>query len=144
MNPDLTFSHSFGSIGSANGQFNNPRDIAIDSQGLVYVADCDNYRIQKFSPVGNFLAHFGCYGSCPGQLYYPYGITIDIAITGLVYICEYGNNRVSVFTSNGVFVSSFGREGNNIDQFSKPIGLSFDKKGLLHVCDFYNNRLVIY
>uniref|UniRef100_A0A1X7TY24 6-bladed beta-propeller n=1 Tax=Amphimedon queenslandica TaxID=400682 RepID=A0A1X7TY24_AMPQE len=38
--------------GSANGQFQYPRDIAINSQGLVYVADANNHRIQKFSPDG--------------------------------------------------------------------------------------------
>ena len=53
LNPDLTFSHSFGSEGSANGQFKYLCDIAIDSQGVVYVTDCDNNRIQKFSPDGN-------------------------------------------------------------------------------------------
>ena len=81
LNPDLTFSHSFGMKGSANGQFNNPRDIAIDSQGLVYVADLGNHRIQKFTPNGKFVAQFGSYG--PGQLNRPYGITIDTAGTGL-------------------------------------------------------------
>ena len=54
------------------------------------------------------------------------------------------NHRVSVFTSDGVFVSSFGREGSNIDQFNSPLGLRFDKKGFLYVCDYCNNRLVIY
>ena len=42
LNPDLTFSYSFGKKGSANGQFSNPCDIAIDSQGLVYVDDAGN------------------------------------------------------------------------------------------------------
>ena len=37
LNPDLTFSRLFGKKGSANGQFQVPGDIAIDSQGLVYV-----------------------------------------------------------------------------------------------------------
>ena len=144
LNPDLTFSHSFGKKGSANGQFNEPRDIAIDSQGLVYVADYGNHRIQKFTPNGKFVAQFGSYGSGPGQLNSPRGITIDTAGTGLVYVSEYGNNRVSVFTSDGVFVCSFGRLGRNIDQFNNPVGLTFNKEGLLYVCDFSNNRLVVY
>ena len=137
MNPDLTFSHSFGSIGSANGQFQYPRDIAIDSQGLVYVADCDNHRIQKFSPDGKFVGQLGTYGFCPGQLINPYGITIDTAATGLVYVSEWVNDGISVFTSDGVFVSRFGSRGNNF-------GLTFNKDGFLYVCDFGNNRLVVY
>ena len=144
LNPDLTFSHSFGSVGSANGQFQYPCHIAIDSQGLVYVADINNYRIQKFSPDGKFLAQFGSRGSSPGQLNRPYGITIDTAASGLVYVSEEGNNRVSVFTSDGVFVSSFGQKGSNIDQFSNPSVLTFNKEGLLYICDTINSRLVVY
>ena len=144
LNPDLTFSHSFGSEGSANGQFQSPNDIAIDSQGLVYVADYDNHCIQKFSPDGKFVGQFGTEGSGPGQLNSPSGITIDTVATGLVYVSEYGNNRISVFTSDGVFVSRFGSEGSNIDQFRYPTGLSFDKDGFLYVCDSDNSRLVVY
>ena len=144
LNPDLTFSHSFGSYGSAKGQFNNPCDIAIDSQGLVYVADWGNYRIQKFSPNGKFVARFGSKGSGPGQLDWPWGITIDIADTGLVYVSDSNNHRVSVFTSDGVFVSSFGSKGSNIDQFIEPQGLKFNREGLLYVCDYGNDRLVVY
>uniref|UniRef100_A0A1X7T0N0 RING-type domain-containing protein n=1 Tax=Amphimedon queenslandica TaxID=400682 RepID=A0A1X7T0N0_AMPQE len=144
LNPDLTFSHSFGSEGSANGQFNHPYNLAIDSQGLVYVADTNNHRIQKFSPDGKFVGQFGTKGSCPGQLNSPFGIASDTAATGLVYVSEEGNDRISVFTSDGVFVSKFGSEGSNIGQFKGPFGLSFDKDGVLYVCDFSNNRIVVY
>ena len=88
LNPDLTFSHSFGSEGSAKGQFQLPHDIAIDSQGLVYVVDCYNDRIQKFSPDGKFVGQFGTHISGPGQLNDPVGITIDTAATGLVRTVE--------------------------------------------------------
>ena len=144
LNPDLTFSHSFGSEGSANGQFKYPSDIAIDSQGLVYVADASNHRIQKFLPNGKFVAQFGSRGSGPGQLSSPFGIIIDTAGTGLAYVSDSGNHRVLVFTSDGVFVSSFGRRGSNIDQFNNPYGLAFNREGLLYICDYLNNRLVVY
>uniref|UniRef100_A0A1X7U966 SMP-30/Gluconolactonase/LRE-like region domain-containing protein n=1 Tax=Amphimedon queenslandica TaxID=400682 RepID=A0A1X7U966_AMPQE len=144
LNPDLTFSHSFGSYGSANGQFQRPADIAIDSQGLVYVADCWNGRIQKFSPDGKFVGQFGTVGSRPGQLSYLSGIAIGTAATGLVYVSEEGNHRISVFTSDGVFVGKFGSKGSNIDQFYCPRGLAFDKDGLLYVCDCDNCRLFVY
>uniref|UniRef100_A0A1X7UVD2 B box-type domain-containing protein n=1 Tax=Amphimedon queenslandica TaxID=400682 RepID=A0A1X7UVD2_AMPQE len=144
LNPDLTFSHSFGSEGSASGQFQSPRDVAIDSQGLVYVADWDNHRIQKFSQDGKFVGQFGNKGSGSGLLYSPIGITIDNEATGLVYVSEWGNNRILVFTSKGVFTNSFGRWGSNIDNFQHPTGLAFDKDGFMYACDSGNGRLVVY
>uniref|UniRef100_A0A1X7UZ81 B box-type domain-containing protein n=1 Tax=Amphimedon queenslandica TaxID=400682 RepID=A0A1X7UZ81_AMPQE len=144
LNPDLTFSHSFGSIGLANGQFQYPRDIAIDSQGLVYVADRDNDRIQKFSPDGKFVGQFGNKIIGSGKLNQPVGITIDTAATGLVYVSD-GINRISVFTSNGVFVRNFARRGKSIRyQFYQPYGLAFDKNGFLYVCDSGNGRVVVF
>ncbi|XP_019857333.1 PREDICTED: E3 ubiquitin-protein ligase TRIM71-like [Amphimedon queenslandica] len=129
---------------SANGQFKAPRGIAVDSQGLVYVTDANNHRIQKFSPDGKFVGHFGSKGSGPGQLNKPNGIAIDTAATGLVYVSEWSNNCLSVFTREGVFICRFGKGGSDIDQFRDPIGLTFDKNGFLYVCDNGNNRIVVY
>ena len=154
LNLDLTFSHSFGSKGSANGQFNISCDIAIDSQGLVYVTDTDNHRIQKFSPDGKFIAQFG---GLP-NMNYPVGITIDTT-HGLVYItehCKYiassyfekavtsifpsyksrniSAERLLVFTTDGRFLHC-------ISQLFNARGLTLDNKGLLYVC---NNKIAIF
>lgn len=51
LSPDI------GSFGSANGTFNTPWSIAIDSQGFLYVSDTKNKRIQKFMP-GRFGEQF--------------------------------------------------------------------------------------
>ena len=145
LNPDLTFSHSFGSKGSANGQFLGPCNIATDTDGSVYVTDSGNHRVQKFSPDEQFVAQFGHgKGADLGQLDKPTGIAIDNAGTGLVYVSEGGNSRISVFTSDGDFVSCFGEKGDAFNQLNNPIGMAFNKGGLLHVCDYQNGRLVVY
>ena len=52
------FVRSWGQTGTANGQFRQPRALAIDAQGLVYVADAGNRRIQVFDGDGNFKTRF--------------------------------------------------------------------------------------
>ena len=144
LNPDLTFSHTFGTKGSAKGQFNYPRDVAIDRQGLVYVTDCWNHRIQKFTPEGQFLSQFGTKGSGVEQLDYPEGIVIDD--NNLIYVTEQGDNhRISIFTIDGQFIRSFGQRGSSdIFEFDHLCRITFDREGYLYVCDGSNNRLVVY
>ena len=40
---------TWGGLGSAHGQFNEPFDVAVDTQGFVYVTDVRNNRVQKFT-----------------------------------------------------------------------------------------------
>ena len=145
LTPDLTFSHSFGKKGSAEGQFQYPCDITSDSKGLLYVADASNNRIQVFTPEGQFVTQFGTKGSGRGQLYSPVGITVDRSsdlLYDLVYVVEVNINRISIFTSEGQFVNSYGEYGTSEGQFNVPIGIQYIN-GLLYICDFNNDRLII-
>ena len=45
--------HKFGSAGSADGQFQLPVAIALDTKGLVYVAEWDNNRVQVLDQQGD-------------------------------------------------------------------------------------------
>ena len=56
LNSDLSYSRFFGRKGSRPGELNFPRGLAIDSDGMVYIADRDNNQVQKFTPEGEVLA----------------------------------------------------------------------------------------
>ena len=142
LNPDLTFSHTFGKKGSSKGQFQRPYCIASDSTGKVYVTDQNNHRIQVFTAEGKFLRMFGQHGQGRGKLDRPVGIAIDTS--GIVYVGEVGNYRVSLFTSEGQFVTSFGRRGEGPGEFNVPTGLALDSSGVLYVCDYHNNRVQLF
>ena len=71
LNPELTFSSSFGSEGSGDGQLHNPLNMTFDCTRCVYVADSSNYRIQVFTAEGEYVRQFGKKGSGNGELNYP-------------------------------------------------------------------------
>ena len=45
--------------GDAPGQFNNPYGVDVDSNGLIYVSDSQNSRIQVFTASGAYIYSFG-------------------------------------------------------------------------------------
>ena len=142
LNPDLTFSSSFGSKGSDNGQFQSPLDVAFDNTGNVYVADLNNYRIQVFTAEGTYLRKFGKSGRGSGELSKPTSISIDGE--NVVYVTEYGNHRVSVLTCEGRFLTSFGSKGSGPGQFNEPQGIAVDRSGMVYVSDTSNNCLQLF
>lgn len=139
---DLTFFNNFGSYGSGDGQINEPYDVAFDSTGNVYVADCNNNRIQVFTAEGQFVMKFGRYGSGDGELDQPIGICSDSE--DVVYVTEFGNNRVSLFKREDTkytFLKSFGSKGSQLGQFNGPRGIALDKEENVYVADLDNNRV---
>jgi len=81
-----------------------PTDVAIDSNGDLYVVDSGNHRVIVFDAAGRRTRQFGEEGSGDGQLQDPVGI--GIAPDNSIYIADRGNNRLTRFSANGSFLSS--------------------------------------
>ena len=94
---------SFGTFGTENGQFDNPVSIAIDSSGHIWVADIGydavHNRIMEFTSAGTFIQSVGGFGSEPGQLYWPFGITFDSS--GNLWVADTFNHRIQEFAPTG-------------------------------------------
>jgi DNA-binding beta-propeller fold protein YncE len=59
---DGKFITAWGKHGKAQGEFDTPHGIALDSAGRVYVADRANNRVQVFEPDGKFVAEWKQFG----------------------------------------------------------------------------------
>jgi DNA-binding beta-propeller fold protein YncE len=93
----------FGQHGTANGQFDSPRDAAVDpSNGDIYVADAGNNRLQKFNRQGTWQWTVGGIGSCNPCLNTPIGVTFD-AQNDVVLVASTGQSLIKAFTPAGVF-----------------------------------------
>ena len=121
-------------LGSGDGMFDTPGDVAIDStDGFFYVADTNNNRIEQFNlSTGVFVGAIGnmsaTTGTCPasgaasgwctggtaatgsgdGMFKDPIGVSVD-PTDGFFYVADTNNNRIEKFNlSTGAFVGAIG------------------------------------
>jgi DNA-binding beta-propeller fold protein YncE len=66
FNKDGKYLLTWGTPGSAPGQFHTVHSIATDSKGRVYVSDRENNRIQIFTPSGEFIKQWTHLGASQG------------------------------------------------------------------------------
>ena len=133
------FLTEWGSEGTGDGQFSNPKDVAVDGSGNVYVADTNNDRIQKFDSEGKFLTEWGTEGSRDGEFSNPRGVTVDDS--GDVYVADTGNHRIQKFDPNGRFLTEWGTKGLGNGDFNYPCDLAVDSSGNVYVADSWNFRI---
>ncbi|HKF83360.1 MAG TPA: NHL repeat-containing protein [Solirubrobacterales bacterium] len=138
----------FGTPGSGSGQLGAPWGVATDEEsGEVFVVDSNNERISVFDAWGEFRRAWGwgvasgadaletctagcgpgTYGSGPGQLNVPSGITVDGQHN--VFVFEYGNARVQKFSPTGEFLLMFGGEVNKTTNANVCTAASDDECG---------------
>ena len=58
--------NEWGRAGTGPGEFRLPHSIQIDERGIIYVADRENGRIQRFDRSGKFLGEWTQYGKTFG------------------------------------------------------------------------------
>jgi DNA-binding beta-propeller fold protein YncE len=117
-----TFAGSPGIAGASDGvgpaaRFNNPKALAVDASGNVYVADTFNHTIRRVSSTGavNTLAGVaGAVGSADGtgsaaHFNLPGGIAVDGA--GNLFVADAGNHTIRRVSSAGVVSTLSGLAG---------------------------------
>ena len=112
-----------------------PRGIALDGQGRLWVTDFGHSRVAIFDASGGFLGAWGgVRGNGPYQLQDP----ADVAIRGdNVYVADTWNGRVQRFTTAGRFqdTAATGLYG--------PRGVAIAGDGTVWIADSGNNRLAL-
>jgi sugar lactone lactonase YvrE len=137
-----TFVAAWSSASNAAGYFDGPSDFAIGFQGVVYVADSGNDRIQMFTKEGSYLKSWGSEGTAYGQFNLPYSLDVDDQ--GNVYVSDYWNYRIQKFDADGNFIKAWGSKGSGYTQFEGVVRLRFGPDGNLYTLDRYNHRVQIF
>ncbi len=113
-----------------------PRDIAVGTDGSVYLLDSGNNRILKAS--GPNATAWSVFQSDPSWAN-PYGLAVDGSDT--LYIADTGNHRI-VKIAGGV-TTILGRWGTGLGEFRYPRDVAVDRHGRIFVADTYNHRIQV-
>ena len=131
--------------GAGEGQFTNPRNVAVGPDGSIYVLDTDNHRVQVFDAKGQFVRMWGSQGAELGQFQEPWGIAVGK--DGMVYVADTWNHRIEKFTSTGEPVKSWGFFGTTDGTLGTPAvfwgprAIAIDPEGNLYITDTGNKRV---
>ena len=129
---DGHFIRDWGTKGSNEGEFRLPHTIATDSQGLVYVGDRENERIQVFDAQGKFLMQWRGVG-------HPYGIFVTP--DQHIWMADAEASRVLEIDHSGKVLSSFGNYGRGAGQFAGVHALVVTAKKEIFVAEVFNWRV---
>ncbi len=130
-------------------QINNPRGIAIDASGNLYIADESNNRVRKVTPSGiiSTVAGTGTAGyngdgiaGTAAQLFTPRDVAVDAS--GNLYIADNSNHRIRKINSSGIIstVAGTGSGGYSGEggpataaQLNYPQSVNFDPWGNMYI-----------
>lgn len=133
---------TMGNKGTEKGYFHFPTNIALDSQGNLYVVDTGNFRVQVFDPEGKFVRSFGQLGDTPGTFSRPKGIALDSEDN--IYIVDAAFQNVQIWNKEGQFLMYLGDGGFDLGQFSLPAGLTIDDEDRIYVVEQVSKRVQIF
>ena len=119
--------------GEGNGEFNEPKGIAVASNGDVFVCDKDNHRVQILYSDLQFKCSFGERGKGATKFHHPRDVAFDSA--GNIYIVDSSNFCVKVFTPDFKPLRQIGGEGNQYYHFRAPMNICVDKNDFVYVTD---------
>ncbi|MCP4573446.1 MAG: T9SS type A sorting domain-containing protein [bacterium] len=147
---------AFDGHGSSFGPLDNPRGLATDGQGRIYLSDTDNDRVLVFQTVTEFehmtlVPMFAIEG-----LHQPHDVAFADGGTPLhdgddaLYVANTGNNEVRRYRladDRAVLTATIGYLGSDAGAFAGPLALTVGRVDGAHTADIYvadahNERLV--
>ena len=143
------FVRSIGASGDADGQFNLPVAMALNSKGHLVVADAFSATVQIFDQDGRFRSKFGRRGDSPGDFQLIKSLAVDSSDN--IYVVDGRAHNITIFNEQGELLLILGgfyasSETGKLAPggFSVPIGIDIDSTDKIYVVDQMNTRVQVF
>lgn len=133
------YSHYVGRRSTAGMGFTQPIGVAIDKDGVIFVANRTSTRITKATLDQEFITEFGRGGDGEGQFTYLTAVALDKDRN--VYTADEWLNRITVFDNDGNFIKLWGEAGEGDGQLNGPSGMAFDADDNVWIVNSFNSRI---
>ena len=121
-----------------------PAGIAVNSKGVIAVADSVGHCILVFDETGKFVRKIGSYGDKDGQLENPTDVTF-LNDDEILVADEFNHRIQQLNVQTGNFVKSFGKKGRGDGGFKNPASVCITSDGRFIVAaDFNNSRIQVF
>ena len=144
----IRYSHTVGSLSNQGRGFQNPVDVALDSQGAMYVLNragpelpirLPYKRVSMCTVDEEFLGEFGTGGTGPGEFWWPSSLALDSQ--NRIYVADEALNRITVFSTYGELLGVWGEPGAGPGQIDHPSYIARDADDNLLISDSGNHRI---
>ncbi len=144
----IRYSHTVGSLSNQGRGFQNPVDVALDSQGVMYVLNragpelpirLPYKRVSMCTVDEEYLGEFGTGGTAVGEFWWPSSLAFDSR--DRLYVTDEALNRVTIFSTTGEVLDTWGEEGSAPGQISHPSYVACDADDNLLIADSGNHRI---
>jgi len=110
----------------SGARLDNPKAIAADDDGNIWVVDSGNHRLVVLDPDGKVIRIVGESGTQDGRFRHPSDIEL---YKNKVYVADTGNERIQVFSATGTFLSSWEkRTGGRKGHLDEPVALAVSQR----------------
>lgn len=132
FSPDGEFLTQWGGRGYGEGEFWVAHSIDIDEDDVIYVADRENMRINRFNADGDFLGEWS-FGAMV--------CAIHLHDDGYMYITTGFDGQLAKVDMTGRVLGAIGRPGQANGQFGEAHHLTLDRDDNAYIADVINRRI---
>ena len=127
-----------------DGNISEPRGVAVNSKGHIFIFNTGNHQLMEFDSKGNFIKSIG-----KGLFGNPHGCRVDKEDN--IWTTDLETHMVLKFSPEGRLLMAIGQKGVNglkdeargLVLFDRPADIAFARNGDIFVADGYGNSRVV-